>query len=261
MIFDDVTAVMSGLICEAFLYGCYTILFVVSVYLTFKRSSDQNGINKHIFIISIFLYLICTVHFALELVHFYTVVKNGGMEVSRDEVALLTAADVLVAIADFIGQLILIYRCWLLWSKNFLVIILPTLTAITSLLCVSVALHSVVLIHPMTNLTPPLIRLSLAGFVLPLCTNVLVTTLIAARIWYISPRKMSDLLGRRVPTGPARAAIDIVVESGVLYLAVQLVFVTLLAIRHPAQAIVGPMAVQIYVRELLLPEVKTAITR
>jgi hypothetical protein len=72
---------------------------------------------------------------------------------------------------------------------------------------------------------------------------------------------MSDLLGRRIPTGPARAAIDIVVESGVLYLAVQLVFVTLLAIRHPAQAIVGPMAVQIYVRELLLPEVKTAITR
>jgi hypothetical protein len=59
--------------------------------------------------------------------------KNGGMEVSRDEVALLTAADVLVAIADFIGQLILIYRCWLLWSKNLLVIILPTLTAITSL--------------------------------------------------------------------------------------------------------------------------------
>ena len=45
-----------------------------------------------------------------------------------------------------------------------------------------------------------------------------------------------------------RAAIDIVVESGMVYLAVQLVFVVLFAMRHPAQGIVGVIAVQIYVR-------------
>jgi hypothetical protein len=69
--------------------------------------------------------------------------------------------------------------------------------------------------------TPPFVRLSLAGFILPLCTNLLVTTLIAARIWYLSPRKADDLhgTGRRFPTGTGRAAIDIVVESGMLYLA------------------------------------------
>jgi hypothetical protein len=45
-----------------------------------------------------------------------------------------------------------------------------------------------------------------------------------------------------------RSAIDIVIESGMIYLAVQLVFVVLFAIRHPAQGIVGVIAVQIYVR-------------
>jgi hypothetical protein len=49
-----------------------------------------------------------------------------------------------------------------------------------------------------------------------------------------------------------RAAIDIVVESGVVYLAVQLVFVVLFAIRHPAQGIIGVIAVQIYVRDRYL---------
>jgi hypothetical protein len=49
-----------------------------------------------------------------------------------------------------------------------------------------------------------------------------------------------------VDTG--RAAIDIVVESGMVYLAVQLVFVVLFSIRHPAQGIIGVIAVQIYVR-------------
>jgi hypothetical protein len=51
----------------------------------------------------------------------------------RSEKAVLTAADVLIVVTDFIGELILIYRCWLLWSRNYWVIILPSLTAIASL--------------------------------------------------------------------------------------------------------------------------------
>jgi hypothetical protein len=93
-----------------------------------------------------------------------------------------------------------------------------------------------------------LVPLGLAGFILPLGTNVIVTTLIAMRIWCLSPRKVRDMRSARFPTGTGRAAIDIVVESGMLYLAVQLVFVILFAIRHPAQGVVGVIAVQIYVR-------------
>ena len=50
------------------------------------------------------------------------------------------------------------------------------------------------------------------------------------------------------PTKTGQAAIDIVVESGMLYLVVQLIFVILFAIQHPAWGIVGVIAVQIYVR-------------
>jgi len=90
------------------------------------------------------------------------------------------------------------------------------------------------------------VPLGLAGFVLPLCTNVLVTALIATRIWLLSPRKVYDLRGVYFPEGTGRAAIDIVIESGALYLVVQLVFVVLFAIHHPAQGIVGVIAVQVY---------------
>ena len=84
----------------------------------------------------------------------------------------------------------------------------------------------------------------LLSFSLPLGTNVIVTTLIAGRIWYLSPRDAQfPTTGR---TG--WSAIKIVVECGVLNLAVQLIFVILYAIGHPAQAIVGMIAVQIYVR-------------
>ena len=93
---------------------------------------------------------------------------------------------------------------------------------------------------------PSLVPLGLAAFALPLGTNLIVTTLIAGRIWYLSPRKTRNSPHFLSTTG--KAAIDIVVESGMLYLAVQLIFVILFAIGHPAQGIVGVIAVQIYVR-------------
>lgn len=45
----------------------------------------------------------------------------------------------------------------------------------------------------------------------------------------------------------SRQVVHIILESGVLYALVQLVFVVLYAIQHPALQIVVPMAVQIYV--------------
>jgi len=156
-------------------------------------------------------------------------------------------ADMFIAVTDFIGESILIYRCWLLWSKNYWIIILPCLTSLGGLASVSGVIRLLQEIDPTSPMAPKsLVPLGLAGFTLPLCTNVFVTSLIAGRIWYISPRKAHDMPGVNFPIGRGRAAIDIVVESGALYLAVQLILVILFAIQHPAQGIVCVIAVQIY---------------
>ena len=115
--------------------------------------------------------------------------------------------------------------------------------------CFSVVFYFELHINPNSPVTPPfLIPLGFATFSLPLGTNVIVTTLICARIWYLSPRKARDLRSEHFPTGIGQTVIKIVVESGMLYLVVQLIFVVLMAIEHPAQAIIGVIAVQIYVR-------------
>lgn len=93
-----------------------------------------------------------------------------------------------------------------------------------------------------------LVPLGLAGFTLPLITNAVLTTLTAIRIWYPSPRKVHDIRSAQFTARTSRFVIDTVVESSMLYLAVQFVFVILYAIGHPALSIVGAMAVQIYVR-------------
>jgi hypothetical protein len=118
--------------------------------------------------------------------------------------------------------------------------------------CIAVVLIALPHLNPNSPVVPQyLLSLGKAGYVLPLVSNVLVTSLIAGRIWYLSPRK-HDVPGTRFPASTGRAAIDIVIESGMLYLLVQLIFVVLFALRHPAQDIAGVMAVQIYVRNSLL---------
>jgi hypothetical protein len=109
------------------------------------------------------------------------------------------------------------------------------------------------LIDPSAPIAPPaVVPLALAGISLPLCTNVIVTTLIAIRIWHLSPREARYAQGIRFPTDTGRAAIDIVVESGLLYLIVQLIFVILFAIHHPAECVISFIAVQVYVRNRCL---------
>lgn len=111
-------------------------------------------------------------------------------------------------------------------------------------------LHLLLTLNPSSPIAPPvLVPLGLAGFILPLCTNFMVTSLIVYRIWRVSsnsrPYVVSNTSGNS--TFLQRATM-IVIESGALYFAIQFVFVVLFGLNHPAQAIVVPMAVQVYVR-------------
>jgi len=45
----------------------------------------------------------------------------------------LLAADLLLSVTDLIGELILIYRCWLLWDRKYWIIIFPSLCALAGL--------------------------------------------------------------------------------------------------------------------------------
>lgn len=88
------------------------------------------------------------------------------------------------------------------------------------------------------RVSPNIVPVGLASFVLPLCVNVITTTLVIARISYLDSTAWSG--GKHVT--------HVMLQSGVLYTLVQLVFVVLYAMQHPAQQIIVPMAVQIYVR-------------
>lgn len=84
-----------------------------------------------------------------------------------------------------------------------------------------------------------------ASFAMSLILNFASSSLIVGRMWFLGREK--DVPG--VP-GRSRSRLQVpgvIIESGLLFLATQFVFVILFAIAHPAQALVEPLAVQIYV--------------
>lgn len=53
-----------------------------------------------------------------------------GVEAITVETKPQIGADILFSICDLLGDFILLYRCWIVWDRNYWVIIVPSLTAV-----------------------------------------------------------------------------------------------------------------------------------
>ena len=53
-----------------------------------------------------------------------------GVHGYANETTQLVGADIFLSLCDLLGDYILIYRLWVLWGKNYWIIILPSLCAV-----------------------------------------------------------------------------------------------------------------------------------
>ncbi|RPD75657.1 hypothetical protein L226DRAFT_428175, partial [Lentinus tigrinus ALCF2SS1-7] len=241
------SATLIGFACEAVCWGIYVVLFLATFVLVLRRIRSH-GINVPILVSMCALFALCTTHFAIEFNHFYTVLGSMGVGGIAIETKPLIGADILFSICDLLGDFILLYRCWIVWGRNYWVIIFPALTAIAGFACIMEVAHVVVTLDPTAPFAPAfIIPLGIAGYSLPLATNVIATALIVSKLWWMLHVGTKETLSG--PFGAGRTvknAAAIVMESGLLYLIAQLVVVVLFSLGHPAQAIAVFMAVQIY---------------
>ncbi|KAM5537664.1 hypothetical protein V8D89_008742 [Ganoderma adspersum] len=240
---NDLTALI-GFACEATLWGGYAILFIVSIILL-RRRNLKTELSTPVVSAHIALFVACTVHYAVEFNHFYTTLAAKGVAEYANETTQLVGADIFLSLCDLLGDYILIYRCWVLWGRNYWIVALPSLCAVAGFACIMQVVHYVVTLDP-TSPTPPkpMLPLTLAGYSLPLCTNLMATTLIVTRIYWLSRGTTRE--GFRSARAISRSAMATIVESGALYLAIQLAYVVLLSLEHPVDAIIAVMACQIY---------------
>lgn len=58
---------------------------------------------------------------------------HKGVDGIADENPESLIADIIVSTTDFLGDLIVIYRCWVIWQRNYYVVLLPLLSATAGL--------------------------------------------------------------------------------------------------------------------------------
>ncbi|KAI8976301.1 hypothetical protein BD414DRAFT_509665 [Trametes punicea] len=211
-------AYLTAIWLETLFYGMNFVLYWTCMsMLTWRRRTPR--VNKLLVSIGTLMFAFSTAHVSLgfqRLIEGFIVLRDqpGGPGAFFSDVSI-PANVVKVGIHtvnSIIGDSIVVWRCWLVWGRDWKMCILPILLIIASAICgfaqtVNFAhaqqLHSA-FAHSLQIWNGSLFSLSLA-------TNVVVTMLISLRVWYML----------RMEGGSATfrywRVLVIIIESGMIY--------------------------------------------
>ncbi|KAH6871368.1 hypothetical protein BKA70DRAFT_1578376 [Coprinopsis sp. MPI-PUGE-AT-0042] len=190
----DIEAKMYGLVgiwMETFLYGLYLYLFVSAMTILARKNALQTFSSKVFFAGIVTMFILISFHNSLNI---YRIVAAFGYNTDARGPALYLidflrwenySLSVLLALIFWTGDILVIYRCFLIWQRNYWIIAVPLL-----LFLASVASHIMNLwagrIFTLSNLSavpsslPPALNML---FPLYATQNVVTTLLIILRIF------------------------------------------------------------------------------
>ncbi|KAL1943749.1 hypothetical protein VTO73DRAFT_4194 [Trametes versicolor] len=141
---------LTGLLLEGILFGCFTILYPISLWMLVYKHR-RRGYTR----LGMFLFAIVTTMFLLALTHLalladdviedfanHSAVANGPLIflVSGSGHSTTVASIVIHAVVSWIGDIFMTYRVFVIWNRSWKAIILPCLlfmgTCVVTGLCV-----------------------------------------------------------------------------------------------------------------------------
>ncbi|PBK63612.1 hypothetical protein ARMSODRAFT_1023814 [Armillaria solidipes] len=224
-------------ILRALMHGLYTSVLGITLWSIFRSSSKNSFIGRYAMVFTIFtLYILATIvlgefwthmhqAFITEGQNCYTVfLELNGFSPMANQATL--AAGITSCISTFIADFSLIWRCWILWGHQWLVVIIPVLCTILGTVFKGIETY-----HDCFDSFNDIEDATYSGFItnwimpyiaLTLTTTLWCTILLLYRI--ISVARSSHGVGIRSYHG----VIEALVESAALYsviLIIDMVFV------------------------------------
>jgi len=250
MAFEITAAQIVALFMEAIFYGIYLVTFgsCMRVLLWkdgwFKRLA---AINKTMVTTALLMMVFATLDVGLGLRHNLDafVYTNGGRTPAAEFAQISYWVNVMkfasYAAQTFIGDGILIYRCYVVYDRNPFVISFPVLTWLGTTACAVVATVTEASIG-----TGVLNQFQLKPFItsmltLTLATNVITTSLLIHRIWSIQSRTSR----RTTRDNPYSRLVTMLVECGMIYTSSILILFGCYLASNNAQLGVSDSVVQI----------------
>ncbi|KAJ7252861.1 hypothetical protein C8J57DRAFT_1349556 [Mycena rebaudengoi] len=144
---------------------------------------------------------------------------NLPVEDSSGWLGVMGTVDVIVQ--TVLGDSMLIYRCWIVYGRSWLAILVPVILTVAGLVCIGFTIFLEVTLPATSYLAGPYKRVLISTWVLTICINVTTTSLILLRIWRVD-RQSADLQLSRKSTSSAspssyQTARRIVIDSGLMH--------------------------------------------
>ncbi|KAJ3745515.1 hypothetical protein DFH05DRAFT_1542433 [Lentinula detonsa] len=215
-----------SIFCEGIFHGMYTTIFCSAMYLLLQRQRRKGkGITNIIMtILTVFMYVMSTVHLALSLrmnlvALFTQKAADGGETLYDDQGSPLYFGQVAIEVINCVlGDSIVTWRTWVLWGRDWRVIYLSCLLMLGSSVTGSVMVYEFSLSPPgqpnFSNVTTVWFSI-FGGF--SFLTNLYAVVVIALKTW-LHRRKMRRLCVDVIVSGPRYySALFLVIESGGIY--------------------------------------------
>lgn len=166
---------------ETLLYGVHVCLFIECMYLLRRRGSLKTTAATVFTFASITLFVLSTIHTVLNLVRFINTfvvldsieAETYWLDFSHGEILTYY---VLTGVQTWLGDILIIYRCWFIFNKKFISIIIPALLVLASIIITAVTYTGAV--------KDPVTAIALADTIFPLslAQNLMTTGLILYKI-------------------------------------------------------------------------------
>ncbi|KAF8881472.1 hypothetical protein BD779DRAFT_1675419 [Infundibulicybe gibba] len=225
-----------GAVLDGIFYVAYVVLFVL--YLVLRRRNSHR-LDGPLALAQILLFCLCTVSLCLDISATYLFATQDVGATSKVGLSWL----VVFITIDCLAQMILLYRCWIIWDRRWAVVAIPGSLALVAL---GQGFAYVGLTDPSSKSTDPRLTrtIGITGYSISLVTNALITSLIVAKI-LSTLRKVRPVLGSNSHRS-LRIITTMLIESGLLMFAFQLALVVLLSSRPTMVSIISNPIAQIY---------------
>jgi len=257
------TLLFVGIAVESLLYGLYCIAFAVHAHIRSKKK--DSGINVAIYPLSI-LFTLCTIYCAIDTAQTVFTLRYqqsyASLQTGHTSYYMNIANTAMYCVITFISQGILIYRCWLMWGRQMLVIGIPTVLALLSF-ATSLAMIGA-LADPSASLSPDKLTypwgasrvpgsvtswffsVNTAAFSSSLGVNAIVAILLAVKIYQVQRITEQSLAVQKRKVHPIRSFISIINGSGMLMLGCQIIWLTFFCLNNVGFLLIRGPIVMIY---------------
>ncbi|KZT64357.1 hypothetical protein DAEQUDRAFT_37878 [Daedalea quercina L-15889] len=203
---------------QTLLYGAYTVVYILTMWVLLTRRRKSNPWRDPMLWISIVMFVVATMHIGVNytrIIMAFIIYRNepGGPAAFFNELSNFTQifGSTLYIAQTVIGDSVVLFRCYLVWGTAW-VIVVPFVLLLGSTASGIGILYSFARVVPQADIfVNELQHWITAFFALTLATNIICTSLVAVRIWWINRSIMTFLGHSYYPI------IFLVLESGAVY--------------------------------------------